>query len=185
MKKNKPRVVVNGKVVAWNRILMLVADDLGLTRCQTKANRLAQLVCEQQGWAYTGYKEILQRRGAELVGSGAVVTRKKKIAPIAGQSTRNSFAKLGPPHPNYVKDPDFYKSREWREIRLYVLDLQRVCQACGASSSDCRLHVDHIIPRYKAPHLSLTISNLQCLCEDCNYGKGAWSEADFRHFKSI
>jgi 5-methylcytosine-specific restriction endonuclease McrA len=48
------------------------------------------------------------------------------------------------------------------------------------------LHVDHIVPRYKAPHRSLDIENLQVLCRDCNIGKGAWDQTDWRqHFKSI
>jgi 5-methylcytosine-specific restriction endonuclease McrA len=34
------------------------------------------------------------------------------------------------------------------------------------------IHVDHIIPRSKAPALALVVDNLQPLCEDCNMGKG-------------
>jgi 5-methylcytosine-specific restriction endonuclease McrA len=99
---------------------------------------------------------------------------------------KRRFQPIGQAHPDYKRDDGFYKSREWRELRIQVLDLCRYCQACGARPPQVQLHVDHVIPRYKAPHLSLSISNLQVMCEDCNVGKGAWSMADFRdHFRSI
>lgn len=43
------------------------------------------------------------------------------------------------------------------------------CRACGASSSDIQLHVDHIVP---VSHGGRTeMSNLQTLCQSCNLGK--------------
>jgi len=42
------------------------------------------------------------------------------------------------------------------------------------------LHVDHIKPRSKYPELSLTFSNLQILCEDCNFGKSNIDQTDWR-----
>lgn len=48
---------------------------------------------------------------------------------------------------------------------------------CGEKK---KLHVDHIKPRSKYPELQLTLSNLQVLCHDCNMGKSAWDETDWR-----
>lgn len=94
--------------------------------------------------------------------------------------------KLGAPHPDYRSGDWFYKSREWKEIRLLALHNCRGCQACGRRPPEVVLHVDHVLPRYKYPGLSLSLKNLQVLCAECNEGKGAWCEADFRnHFKSI
>jgi hypothetical protein len=50
--------------------------------------------------------------------------------------------------------------------------------ACGAK--DGAPHIDHIKPRSKYPELELDEDNLQVLCKDCNYGKGAEFEDDFR-----
>lgn len=56
------------------------------------------------------------------------------------------------------------------------------CMACGR----CRkhhgviIHVDHIKPRHRYPHLSLDFNNLQILCEDCNIGKGWRDMTDWR-----
>ena len=67
----------------------------------------------------------------------------------------------------------FYHSREWRELRWKVLTAgDGKCVMCGRGKKDgIILHVDHIKPRSKYPHLELEFSNLQVLCEDCNLGK--------------
>jgi 5-methylcytosine-specific restriction endonuclease McrA len=98
-----------------------------------------------------------------------------------------SASKLGAPHPDYVRNDGFYESREWRQVRYAALKACGAkCLCCGASAADgARLHVDHIKPRYTHTHLSLELSNLQVLCEDCNVGKGAWDDTDWRHFRSI
>ena len=89
---------------------------------------------------------------------------------------------LGAPAKGYSRDDGFYESRAWRTIRYEVLrDSGGTCGCCGATrSSGAVLHVDHIKPRYKFPDLSLVKSNLQVLCSDCNVGKGAWDQTDFR-----
>lgn len=77
---------------------------------------------------------------------------------------------------------DFYDSREWKEVRYRALKLYSAkCVVCNRDRSDgLKLHVDHIIPRSKAPHLSLEITNLQIMCEDCNLGKGNKDRIDWR-----
>lgn len=74
--------------------------------------------------------------------------------------------------------PSFYESREWKVLRYKAIKLHgAVCQLCGATG---QMHVDHIKPRSKYPELELRLDNLQVLCADCNIGKGAWDESDWR-----
>ena len=82
---------------------------------------------------------------------------------------------------------DFYLSREWRALRFDVLKANDGrCELCGAGKHDgIRLHVDHIKPRSKFPHLSLVASNLQVLCEDCNMGKSNRDDTDWREPRFI
>jgi 5-methylcytosine-specific restriction endonuclease McrA len=80
---------------------------------------------------------------------------------------------------SYTPEPDFYKSDAWRTVRYKALKKANgKCQCCGEGGK--RLHVDHIKPRSKFPHLELDENNLQVLCEDCNLGKGAWDQTDWR-----
>ena len=76
----------------------------------------------------------------------------------------------------------FYKSQAWKEARYAVLRRDAgACSCCGARASDgVRLHVDHIKPRSKYPELQLDITNLQILCEDCNFGKSNYYNDDWR-----
>ena len=76
----------------------------------------------------------------------------------------------------------FYDSRAWKELRYEVLrEGAGACCCCGARASDgLRIHVDHIKPRSKYPELQLNKSNLQILCEDCNYGKSNYYNDDWR-----
>ena len=70
--------------------------------------------------------------------------------------------------------PDFYQSKEWRNLRWNVLrSSDGKCVYCGRSRAlhNIVIHVDHIKPRSKFPHLALVRSNLQVTCEDCNLGK--------------
>ena len=80
------------------------------------------------------------------------------------------------------KKRSFYKSPEWLSLRYKVLkQYGSKCQCCGIDSSrGAVLHVDHIKPRSKYPHLQLEISNLQILCESCNLGKSNKDETDWR-----
>lgn len=65
----------------------------------------------------------------------------------------------------------FYTSRQWLALRYQaIMKYGRVCMLCRASNIE--IHVDHIKPRSKFPHLELDINNLQVLCRECNLGKG-------------
>jgi 5-methylcytosine-specific restriction endonuclease McrA len=76
----------------------------------------------------------------------------------------------------------FYETPEWRKLRYEALvKYGAKCSCCGTTRADGKtIHVDHIKPRSRFPHLALTLSNLQVLCEDCNIGKGAWDHTDWR-----
>jgi 5-methylcytosine-specific restriction endonuclease McrA len=82
----------------------------------------------------------------------------------------------------------FYRSWEWRQLRMKVIKKHaRRCMCCGSRPNDLtvdgqpvRLVVDHIKPISKYWHLRLVPSNLQILCDECNMGKGAWDETDHR-----
>lgn len=78
---------------------------------------------------------------------------------------------------------DFYSSDEWRSLRYRVLRKYKGhCMLCGRNRKkhNVVLHVDHIKPRSKHPHLALTFDNLQILCEDCNLGKSNKDDTDWR-----
>lgn len=76
----------------------------------------------------------------------------------------------------------FRNSKAWRELRYKILKkYDGKCNACGQSEKDgVILHVDHIKPVSKFWELRFDENNLQILCEDCNLGKGAWDESDWR-----
>lgn len=81
-----------------------------------------------------------------------------------------------------ARSEDFYLDGRWRVLRYQVLAERGArCEACGRTPAHgVTIHVDHIKPRQFYPELSYTKTNLQVLCEDCNKGKGAWDETDWR-----
>jgi hypothetical protein len=89
--------------------------------------------------------------------------------------------KIGPQSPIRKRD-GFYASDAWISLRYRaLLAADGTCQCCGMRPSTKNpLHVDHIKPRSRYPALELEISNLQVLCRQCNLGKRAWDETDWR-----
>jgi 5-methylcytosine-specific restriction endonuclease McrA len=81
-----------------------------------------------------------------------------------------------------LSEQTFYDSPAWLRLRYQALKRRNACcDCCGARGSYSNpLQIDHIKPRSKYPDLQLEISNLQILCRDCNMGKGAWDETDWR-----
>jgi 5-methylcytosine-specific restriction endonuclease McrA len=104
------------------------------------------------------------------------IIRTKKIT----KSVRN--------HPSISAKEEFYKSWDWRTLRMQALKkFGRACQCCGAepgmqdaSGNPVRIVVDHIKPISRYWDLRLEMGNLQILCDECNMGKGNWDETDFR-----
>jgi 5-methylcytosine-specific restriction endonuclease McrA len=83
--------------------------------------------------------------------------------------------------PKYVKgmESEFYKTNEWKELRKRVFrKYGHRCMCCGDKSKT--MHIDHIKPRSKYPHLELVFDNLQVLCKDCNMAKSNINENDYR-----
>lgn len=116
--------------------------------------------------------------------AGAEIVGRKPRQPRAMKHKRN----LGSNSPSVVSKDQFYKSWEWRTLRMEVLkEHGRACQCCGAepgmktaSGDPVRICVDHIKPLSKFWNLRLDRTNLQVLCDECNQGKGAWDQTDFR-----
>lgn len=83
---------------------------------------------------------------------------------------------------------EFYLSWEWRTLRTKVLQQYGArCMCCGATpehktigGEPVAIVVDHIKPLSKRWDLRLDRGNLQVLCQECNQGKGAWDETDYR-----
>lgn len=114
----------------------------------------------------------------------------KKLTAQQGRTKRGrkSTRKNSTHAPAFSEKDQFYKSWEWRKLRMQVLKLQgRTCQCCGATPKDrdmggnpVKIVVDHIKPISKFWGLRLRRDNLQVLCDECNQGKGNWDETDFR-----
>lgn len=81
---------------------------------------------------------------------------------------------------------EFYSSTAWRQLRYLALkNASASCQCCGIGATPGNpLHVDHIKPRSRYPEFELSLDNLQVLCKDCNIGKGAWDDTDWRQSKT-
>jgi len=78
---------------------------------------------------------------------------------------------------------EFYKSREWLELRYRVLRVYKAkCMCCGRTPQNhgIFIHVDHIKPRSKYPELELDFDNMQVLCAACNCGKSNLDNTDWR-----
>ena len=122
---------------------------------------------------------------AKLAESSPVIQAliNKKASQIAWAMQKKSVKKapIFEPPPAYVfgMGKEFYKTREWREVRYKALvKFGKKCQACGETSG--YIHVGHILPRSKHPERELDINNLQVLCEACNIGKSNTDTTDWR-----
>ena len=147
----------------------------------------------QDGW-YSKFKEKDVGSGEEFL-SAASKNVKARMGVLPAQEAfrkkQNKKKYTRPPKPNgkaesYGKDfilsTDFYKSREWRELRYqFIVTQDGRCACCGrCSKQGIVLHVDHIYPRSKYWKLALNEDNLQLLCEDCNLGKSNKDTTDWR-----
>ncbi len=95
---------------------------------------------------------------------------------------------LSPASTEKNEKAEFYLSWEWRTLRTKVLQQYGPrCMCCGATPEHKTIGgepvvivVDHIKPLSKYWDLRLSRDNLQVLCQECNQGKGAWDETDYR-----
>ena len=111
----------------------------------------------------------------------ALINKKASQIAWAMQKKVVKKAPVFEPPPTYVPGmwKEFYKTREWRDVRYKALvKFRKKCQACGETGG--YIHVDHILPRSKYPGRELDINNLQVLCEACNIGKSNTDTTDWR-----
>ena len=86
----------------------------------------------------------------------------------------------------FVASQEFLRTYEWAKTRMKILSTQgNICKCCGASpKTGAIMCVDHIKPRKFFPSLALDPSNLQVLCDLCNFGKGSAFAIDWRCVES-
>lgn len=77
-------------------------------------------------------------------------------------------------YPPRVRGGSDYTRREWKELKAKY---GCRCLCCGRKEPEIKLHADHVIPRSRGG--PSTIENIQPLCRECNYKKGA-KTIDFR-----
>ena len=66
----------------------------------------------------------------------------------------------------------FYQSKEWREIRSYILSTHPLCTHCLKEDILTPAEeIDHIIPLHIDPSKRLDLTNLQPLCKKCHSTK--------------
>ena len=138
----------------------------GITFEQSPSNpTLLAKVFELAGVALSGPKTKAMERALEFIASEGV------ILPIACRKAAREAVK-----------PDFYTSDAWRQVRYFALVANNGrCECCGSGKHDgVILHVDHIKPRSLYPEYALDPANLQVLCADCNLGKRAHDDTDWR-----
>lgn len=134
-----------------------------------------------------GWLEALKKHGVPLFPETYVTAAwdRKKKRRAAKRAAKKKAVMVAPKR---ERRAEFYKSWEWRTLRMQVLkQFGPVCMCCGAQRGDTniagepvRICVDHIKPLATHWELRLEKDNLQVLCDECNQGKGAWDETDWR-----
>lgn len=107
---------------------------------------------------------------------------KKKARRRGLRAKRKAEGLKGKGWPNF-KIAAFYKSEEWQRLRYDALvQSNGCCLACGRSPrfDGAVLRVDHVKSIRFHPHLRADPTNLQVLCNGCNWGKGGIDETDWR-----
>ena len=159
-------------------------EDGRATRIYNDCRRNQQLLARHGGLEWLeqiGYKTRLSKCSKKSLGRDTKKNRKRMSKPSVKRATPSNVKWL--PRDEWENQTQkFYNSQEWKELRYEVLrEGAGACTCCGARASDgLRIHVDHIKPRSKYPELQLSKSNLQILCEDCNFGKSNYYDDDWR-----
>ena len=133
-------------------------------------------------------RAILALLKVERLRGNLKLTALAAIARHEGSLPVPAGSKPKPAAPSVSSKASFYASWEWATLRMKALKANGGrCECCGAGASDTtiggdsvRLHVDHIKPISQHWELRLEPDNLQVLCAECNRGKGAWDETDWR-----
>lgn len=188
-----------------NKSVTEIAEDFGLSgtgkvnsaSCEARLNGIVCSDCNQEMIVKTRIAAIEKIRLHER----GVWSKKKIKCEPCSRIDRSARSKAfvekcrlqyaGKPAPEKTaKDgkAEFYLSWEWRTLRTKVLQQYGArCMCCGATpehktvgGEPVAIVVDHIKPLSKYWDLRLDRRNLQVLCQECNQGKGAWDETDYR-----
>lgn len=154
-------------------------EKIGDPKTDLLNSKLNELIARQQKKFSIDRQKIIDK----MLGKPVPLTKKQKRS---AESWRKNTKKHSGPAPSPVRHrydlvdaQNFYRSREWLNLRFAVLaKYGRECMCCGVMAKPA--HVDHIKPRIKYPELALDFNNLQVLCEACNKGKDWKFETDFR-----
>lgn len=77
----------------------------------------------------------------------------------------------------YEDRQSFYRSDEWRKIRLIKLAQDPLCEDCKKKGElTPAVAVDHIVDLKDSPWLCLVLSNLRSLCVSCHSRKTVQSQ---------
>ncbi len=143
--------------------------------------------------------EVIRKKISETK-KGMTFTDEHKLA------LKNNSAKywLGKKRPGYKTNNGRKLSEEWKRkisishlgkknpmwkdgksVHINKLILERdkyTCQICGLKDPEI-VEVDHIVPRFIAPNLSVEPSNLMTLCPNCHRRKTKRDRKDIAQFK--
>ena len=81
----------------------------------------------------------------------------------------------------------FYSSKQWAEVRAYVLKRDNyLCTCCGMPAEEVH-HIIHLTPKnINDPSVTMAASNLTSLCHACHFeqhrgehGKGRAAQEDY------
>jgi len=167
-------------------------------RARDAHRQIAEMSRQQRKERQQSARAFIAEHGLRAFSEAATISAKSIEMPTPAGSPKPA-SKAVTPKPGsdkHAKNPTrnkFYKSWEWRTLRMEVLKKHGpVCMCCGASKGDVsmagepvRICVDHIKPISSHWHLRLEASNLQILCDECNQGKGGWDQTDWRVQEAI
>lgn len=171
------------------RQLENIARYLGLVVLSGKSNAdLVSFILRYRP-AIGDLKDKSQKRNVDIIVEWFHFHENQAIKPIEYRKTKKRYT-----HPVNRSSPSdkakaaFYKSWDWRTLRMEVLkEYGARCECCGSTprhtdtnGDPVKICVDHIKPISRHWNLRLDKSNLQVLCDECNQGKGAWDQSDWR-----
>jgi 5-methylcytosine-specific restriction endonuclease McrA len=176
--KWREKYLVNGREYRFIYIVRSCAIDIGIST-KLKVSPVSQVIRERFPDIAGSNVDVVLKYANRMVLEGRSIERN---SPSSHRPENYDWNKKPKPKEQKVEVFDFYKSRAWLQIRYLALrNNGAICQCCGASQKEgAILHVDHVKPRSKYPHLALELSNLQILCSECNIGKSDWDTTDWR-----
>jgi len=166
-------LAANPKNISFNQARVIICSRFGESPKSAQSYTSLAYLIGHPGESKTTAKKIV---ATYLYGKGYVIKKRQKTKKRKKKVIRKKKTL------EFVQTNDFLVSFEWRRARYIKLKgSDGKCQLCGRSKhDDIILNIDHIKPRKTHPELALTQSNLQCLCHDCNHGKGNIDDTDWQ-----